>query len=160
MARTSSAPIASPGALPRHWEKRVLYAYLRMLGATQKDAGSAVGRAKRTVQEWEEDRVTFAQARDAARQRWLVELGDAARVTLLATIRGGHGVLALQVLERLDPALAPAKQTEQAPPDIHIHVEAARERLSVRLSHLARRHEEDASDAHPTLPGESSRLTA
>jgi len=58
---------------PRHWEKRVLYAFLRLMGATQKDAGSAVGRAKRTVQEWEEDKGTFAQARDEARQRsWVM----------------------------------------------------------------------------------------
>jgi phage terminase small subunit len=36
------------------------------------------------------------------------------------------------------------KGKEQAPPDIHLHVDAARERLSDRLEHLATRHAEDA----------------
>ena len=31
--------------VPRHWEKRVLASYLRMLGATQAEAGVACGRA-------------------------------------------------------------------------------------------------------------------
>ena len=88
----------------------MLYAYLRMMGATQRDAGSAVGRKKRTVQEWEEDKVMYAHAREEARQRWLGELTDAARVALLATIRAGAGELALKVLERIDVELAPAKQ--------------------------------------------------
>jgi hypothetical protein len=117
------------------------------MGATQKDAGSAVGRAKRTVQEWEEDKVTFGQARDEARKRWLNELGDASRLTLLSTIRKGNGALAFQVLERIDPDLAPQKQVEQAPLDIHLHLQAAHERLTDRLGHLARRHSEDALHA-------------
>jgi hypothetical protein len=33
-------------------------------------------------------------------------------------------------------------------PDIHIHVEAARERLTDRLKHLALRHAEDATNGH------------
>jgi hypothetical protein len=95
---------------PRQWEKWVLYAYLRMLGATQKEAGSAVGRKKRTVAEWEMAKPLFAQAREEARQRWMKELTDAARQTLLATIRAGHGELSLKVLERVDADLAPATQ--------------------------------------------------
>jgi hypothetical protein len=113
MKHASSTLAPEPEPLPRHWEKRVLYAFLRMMGATQKDAGSAVGRAHRTVQVWEEEKSTFAQAREEARKRWLVELGDASRQTLLTTIRKGNGVLALQVLERVDPALAPVRQAEQ-----------------------------------------------
>src|SRR5262249_46338925 len=79
---TAPPSFASAGGAqerPRQWEKWVLYAYLRMMGRTQKDAGSAVGRAKRTVAEWEADKITFAQAREEARQRWLGDVTDAAR---------------------------------------------------------------------------------
>jgi len=137
-----------PGQVrPQQWERLVLYAYLRMMGATQKDAGSAVGRAKRTVQVWEEDKALYGQARTEARERWLGELTDAARVTLLKTIREGHGVLALQVLERLDPALAPAKQaSEQPQTTVFVHIEQARERVTDRLTHLAVRHAQDVAN--------------
>ena len=94
---------------PRYWEKRVLVAYLRMLGATQREAGQAVSRHERRIREWEADD-TWPLAREEARTRWLRELTDAARATLLRTIQDGtQGFLALQVLERLDPSLAPAK---------------------------------------------------
>lgn len=99
-----------PVPRPRYWEKRVLAAYLRMLGATQAVAGKAVARNARRIREWEAD-ATWAQAREEARQRWLGELTDAARVTLLTTLKDvSQGFLALQVLERIDPDLAPAKQ--------------------------------------------------
>src|SRR5262245_687302 len=97
----------------RHWEKRVLVAYLRMMGLTQHAAGKAVGRAARTVRDWEADTVTWAQARGAAEARWLGELTDAARQTLLAAIRGGAGDLALRVLERTVQDLARATQRVQ-----------------------------------------------
>ena len=34
------------------------------------------------------------------------------------------------------------------PPDIHVHLHSARERLSERLAHLAQRHAEDAANDH------------
>ena len=148
MTPTASAYPDASAPRPKYWEKFVLYSYLRMMGSTQKDAGRAVGRKVRTVQEWEENKVTFAAAREEARQRWLGELTDAARQTLLATIRAGHGVLALQVLERLDGAFAPAKDQAPPLPDIHVHIYSARERLSERLTHLATRHAEDATNGH------------
>lgn len=105
-AQSSGSP-----ARPRHWEKRVAAAYLRMMGLTQEGAACAVGRSRRSVAEWEADKPLWTLAREEARQRWLGELTDAARVTLLTTLHAGtQGYLALQVLERLDPALAPAKQ--------------------------------------------------
>jgi hypothetical protein len=109
----ASTPSVLPGAAPRqppHWEKIVLYAFLRMLGSSQKDAASAVGRKKRTVQDWQADKPLYAQAREEARPRWMQELTDASRQTLLATIRAGAGELALKVLERVDADLAPATQ--------------------------------------------------
>jgi hypothetical protein len=110
MPVASFSPAPAPDALPKQWEKWVLYAYLRMLGATQKDAASAVGRKKRTCQVWEEHRALYAQARDEARQRWLGDVVDTARATLLKSLRDGAGELALKVLERIDPALAPPAQ--------------------------------------------------
>jgi hypothetical protein len=150
-AMNPASSVSSVGGTPRpkQWEKWVLYAYLRMMGATQKDAGSAVGRAKRTVQDWEQATEWYAQARDEARQRWLVELTDAARLTLLTTIRKGHGVLALQVLERLDEAFAPAKHTPEQPlVDLHLHIETAQSRMTDRLTRLATRHAEDGANGH------------
>src|SRR5215470_9763331 len=96
--------------VPRHWEKRVLASYLRMMGLTQPEAGKAVGRAARTVRTWESETVTWAHARTEAEKRWLRELTDAARVTLLQAIREGAGDLALRVLERTVEALAPPQQ--------------------------------------------------
>ena len=143
MSPTSSAsPDAAPPR-PKYWEKFVLYSYLRMMGSTQKDAGRAVGRKVRTVQEWEENKRLYAEARADARQRWLNDLTDAARQTLLATIRQGHGELAWKILERVDADLAPAKNHAPALPDVHVHLYAARERLTARLAHLATRHAED-----------------
>ena len=40
------------------------------------------------------------------------------------------------------------KGSEQAPPDIHVHIHSARDRLADRLSHLATRHAEDARNGH------------
>lgn len=109
MAKSASRVL--PGSPPVHWEKRILYAYLRMMGATQIDAGRAVGRCERTVQDWEYDTTWYPIAREEARKRWLTELVDASRLTLLKTIKEGtNGLLALQVLERMDEDLAPAKQ--------------------------------------------------
>lgn len=95
---------------PRHWEKRVLTAYLRMMGMTQNQAGAAVGRSERTVRDWEADTQTWPRAREEARRRWLGDLTDAARQTLLAAIRAGDGDLAMKVVERVDGDLAPPTQ--------------------------------------------------
>jgi hypothetical protein len=96
----------------------IAYAYLRMLGATQKDAASAVGRKKRTCQEWEEHRVLYAQAREDARRRWMGDVTDASRTTLLKSIRDGNGELSLKVLERIDGDLAPATQRHKVDVEI------------------------------------------
>ena len=64
---------------PRHWEKRVLAAYYRLLGSSQKAAGAAVGRSERSVWTWEQDTVTWTQATEEARKRWLGEVTALAR---------------------------------------------------------------------------------
>jgi hypothetical protein len=96
--------------VPPYWEKCVLAAYLRMMGATQADAARAVGRSLRTISGWESLKDQWALALEEARKRWLIDLEHASRAALLGTIKEGNGMLALQVLERLDADLAPAKQ--------------------------------------------------
>ena len=130
------ASFSEPTQRQRHWEKRVLAAYLRMMGSTQADAGRAVGRCKRTIAEWEADPVMWERARDEARRRWLDDLADVARQTLLATIRAGDGDLAMKVLERVDADLAPPTQRLQ-----HKH------ELGQGLSSLLQTFEDDDADA-------------
>lgn len=98
-------------SLHAHWDKLVSAAYLRMLGATQDEAATAVGRTDRTIREWESDAELWAQARAEARTRWLSDLSDKARKRLLESLdKPENGDLALKVLERMDDALLPAKQ--------------------------------------------------
>ena len=107
--KVAYAQRAHPPA-PPYWEKCVLAAYLRMMGATQADAARAVGRSLRTISGWESLKDQWAWALEEARKRWLIDLTHASRAALLGTIKEGNGMLALQVLERIDPELAPAKQ--------------------------------------------------
>ncbi len=95
---------------PRHWEKRVLAAYYRLLGSSQKAAGAAVGRSERSVWTWEQDTVTWTQATEEARKRWLGEVTALARRQLLAAMMRDGGDLALKILERIDTDLAPPTQ--------------------------------------------------
>jgi cell division inhibitor SulA len=104
------AAFADGTPVPRHWEKRVLACYFRMMGLTQPEAAKAVGRAARSLRRWEADEVTWTHARTEAEKRWLRELTDAARATLLTAIRAGAGDLAMRVLERTVEALAPPQQ--------------------------------------------------
>ena len=120
---------------PRSFEKQVAAAYVRMLGATQKAAGAAVGRSERALQAWEADTLTWERVRAEARRRWLGALTDAARKTLLETIRSGDGDLAMKVLERVDGALAPPTQRLQ-----HRH------EIGLGLSSLLRAAEGDDAD--------------
>jgi hypothetical protein len=120
---------------PRSFEKQVAAAYVRMLGATQKAAGAAVGRSERTLQAWEADTLTWERARAEARCRWLGELTDASRKTLLETIRAGDGDLAMKVLERVDGALVPPTQ--------RLH---HRHEIGLGLSSLLRAAEGDDAD--------------
>jgi hypothetical protein len=110
MPVTSSASSGEVPPRPKHWERVVLYAFLRMMGHTQKHAAHVVQRSERRAQEWEENRRLYAEAREEARQRWLTETVDAARKTLFDAIQGGAGDLALKLLERVDADLAPATQ--------------------------------------------------
>jgi cell division inhibitor SulA len=137
MTAPKLAAFADGTPVPRHWEKRVLTCYLRMMGLTQPEAGKAVGRAARTVRTWESETVTWTQARTEAEARWLRELTDEARVTLLAAIKQGAGDLALRVLERTVQGLAPPTQRLQ-----HHH------EVGIGLSALLTAFEDDDADVN------------
>ena len=94
---------------PKDWDKWVSAAYLRILGATQIEAAKGVGRSERTLQRWEEDREAWQAARREAEDRWLVEVRDASRRSVLKAA-GRNAEMGLKILERLDPALAPPRQ--------------------------------------------------
>jgi transcriptional regulator with XRE-family HTH domain len=94
---------------PAFWEKRVIAAYLRLLGATQEATAGAINRSKRTVQYWESDKSAWKLAQEEAAERWLDDLTNAARKTVLEAIRAGDSQLAMAILERRVPELAPPK---------------------------------------------------
>jgi DNA-binding XRE family transcriptional regulator len=80
-----------------------------MLGASQQAAAGAIHRSKRTVQYWENDKPTWTLAREEAAARWLSDLVDAARGTVLTAVQGGDAALAMTILERCIAELAPPK---------------------------------------------------
>lgn len=92
-----------------HWEKRVLAAYLRMCGMSQKDAGAAILRSVRTLRRWEADQPIWTRARQEAARRWLDDVTDAARKTVLDAVRAGDAEIGFKILERRVPELAPPK---------------------------------------------------
>ncbi len=100
--------VAGDPKQPAHWEKVVLASYWRLLGSSQKAAGAAIGRSERTIRNWEADTVLWTRATEEARTRWLGEVTALARRQLLAGLMSADADLALKVIERLDPALAPA----------------------------------------------------
>lgn len=116
MAKKPAAPKvkAKPHA---HWEKLVSAAYLRMIGATQDEAATAVGRIDRTIRMWEADRELWEQARTEARHRWLNEAEDVARGAILASLKAGNADMGMRLLERIDARLAPKHKHELSGPD-------------------------------------------
>jgi len=96
-----------PVTAPRDREKALSAALLRHLGATQVEAANATGVDPRTLGRWEACSWWPAVAREAA-DRWLAGLAAKARKGLEGAVET-DGRLALSVLERLEPALAPAK---------------------------------------------------
>ena len=100
-------------------EKMVSAAYLRLLGHTQEDVATSVGVSPRTVWTWENERADWPEMVELARSRWLSGLAGTARDTLHKAIRDvGNGKLALDVIERLDPALLPARMRHEIVGDL------------------------------------------
>ena len=107
MTRPKTAAFDDGTPRPPYWEKLVLACYLRSLGSTQVQAAAAIGRRVRAVRGWEAQTVLWQRGLDAARARWLGEITALAKRRLLQAMMTADGKLALDLLERLDPALAP-----------------------------------------------------
>lgn len=95
-------------------EKMVSVAYLRLHDYTQEEAATAAGISERTVRTWENERGDWPEVVQEARDRWLSGLAGIARSTLKTALKDAqNGKLALDVIERLDPALLPAKMRHE-----------------------------------------------
>lgn len=97
---------------PRDWDKAVSAAYLRLIGQSQKDAATGAGVGQRSLRRWETCS-WWEDARDEARDRWLNDLVAESRATLFRVVQEGDGLRAMQILERMDPKMAPPAQKLQ-----------------------------------------------
>ena len=94
---------------PRDRETALSVAYLRTLGSTQEEAALAAGVDRRTVQRWEGSS-WWPEVRREAADRWLSGVVGRARHALLRALAEPDGNLALKVLERTVPQLAPTER--------------------------------------------------
>ena len=94
---------------PRDREKALSAAYLRLLGHTQTEAAIATGVDPRTIGRWEQSSWWCDIQRKAADQ-WLAGAVGKARRALLRALDEPDGTLALKVLERVVPQLAPLER--------------------------------------------------
>jgi hypothetical protein len=104
MARNSAGSTQAP-AKPRSWSIAVSAAYLRLTGSTQQQAAEAAGCSERTLRGWEAAE-WWTDAAAEASDRWLEGVTASAR-RRLAVAAGQDAGLALRILERTDPRLAP-----------------------------------------------------
>ena len=100
---------ADPVRGPRDREAALSVAYLRTLGSTQEEAALAAGVDRRTVQRWEGSS-WWPEVLYEASNRWLSGVVGRARHALLRALAEPDGHLALKVLERTVPQLAPTER--------------------------------------------------
>lgn len=94
---------------PQDWDTAVACAYLRIWGHTQIQCAKGVGISRRTMQRWEASD-WWGEACKEATGRWMVNLVQEARSTLIRAIRDGDADKALEILERMDPEFVPPPQ--------------------------------------------------
>ncbi len=99
---------ADPIGAPRDREVALSCAYIRLLGSSQLEAAKTAGVDPRTLGRWESCSWWPDVQREAA-DRWLAGAIGKARKALLAALDQPDGPLALKVLERVVPELAPAR---------------------------------------------------
>ncbi len=114
----STSESDDPVRAPRHRDLALGVAHLRQLGCSQSEAAKATGVTTRTVGRWEECSWWPDVQREAA-ERWLEGLTARARRGLDGAVVE-DGRLALRVLERLDPALAPLRMRVAVGYDIDV----------------------------------------
>ena len=109
-----------PIKAPRNREAAMSVAYLRLLGASLSEAAKATNVSARTVGRWESCSWWPDVQREAA-ERWLEGLTARARRGLEGAVLE-DGRLALQVLERIEPALAPPRRRAAVHYDIDLNL--------------------------------------
>ena len=94
------------------WDKWLLAAYFRQVGLSQLRVSKLVGTSKSTIEKWEHTPDKWVRACNEARVKWLEGITIDARMALAEELKDksnkGRGRLALDLLERVDPDLAPA----------------------------------------------------
>ena len=106
-------------------------AYLRIIGHTQKETATAVGRSERRIRDWENS-VHWPGAQAEARARWLDEAGDAARRAVLKSISAGNAMLGMDLLSRIEPALSGKQKVEHSgipAQQVNVHVNVTDQQL-------------------------------
>lgn len=93
---------------PEDFEKAVLVARDRLLGATVKECATQHGLKESEIRTWEK-RAWWGAAQDRARKDWFSGLAGKSLQSLEKHVEK-DGKLALQIAERLVPELAPAPQ--------------------------------------------------
>lgn len=99
--------LSESGDLPRDWYKWSLGAYLIGLGHSQASAAKSVGVSERTLFRWTKDE-RWAVFRQCSEELWLVDVYEAARLAVMRKVAEGDTDLAMRILERKLPGLAPA----------------------------------------------------
>ena len=103
---TDVAGLGDSVAEPKDRDKALSAAYLRIIGHTQEEAAAGANCGARSLRRWEAQ-PWWPEILVEAGSRWLSGLTAKARGTLLNDM---DAALALKILERLIPELAPAKR--------------------------------------------------
>lgn len=92
---------------PQDWDKAVSAAYLWMLADSVKAAAEGAGVSERNMHRWIRSD-WWSDACAEAEGRWLRHLTAESRRTVMKAVQEGNAELALRILERRDPEMAPA----------------------------------------------------
>jgi hypothetical protein len=124
---------------PQDWDKVVSAAYLRVLGQTQSQVAEVVGCDRATLSRWEHAEfwpVAVAEACD----RWIDDKLIGKAMSGLEAAVMAEGGLAMTVLERLVPRLAPLASKLNIKQDVNVnHVNDAAADFTSRIRSLAAR---------------------
>jgi hypothetical protein len=110
--------VSKEHGLPRYWEKRVLAAYLLMMGETWDSTASKVGRSHTTIAVWKKGPYWWERAKAEAETRWLYDVKDVARQAVTRQLATGDGDLGVKILERLDEDFSPKMRQEGVSPQV------------------------------------------
>ena len=101
-ARRHAGPITKPEPHSPKWDAIISYAYLRILGETQKTAAEAAGIGERSGREYEVQ-TWWPDAVDEAERRWLNGMRAKARRSIQKKVEESDWQATRFTLENLDP---------------------------------------------------------